>query len=234
MDKSQLAVLNLVKAADTFTARQLAKQLGVCEKTVRQNLKELNAELQSHGAEIQSKPGAGFKFCVTDPDLLETWQQSLQTLEQIPTSVSGRIFYLLLQLLHSEGYQKLDDLCSELFISRTTITSDMKQVKAILQAYHLNVEQRPSYGIRVEGSEFDRRNCIVYALMQERTATGRDPYLEESIRPIMSAVAGADKQYSLGFSAQCYRNLVFYLAVSNQRITQGHDYPSSGGRKKCE
>ena len=218
VEESHLAILNLIKSADTLTAKQLARQLRVCEKTARQNLKVLNTELQNHGARIQSKPGTGFHLCVTDQEVFDTWQQGLRKAQPVPNSGSGRVNFLLLQLLQSKKYQKLDDLCSILFISRTTITADMKQVKAILQTYHLRIEQRPSYGIRVEGAEFDRRNCIVYVQMQEQLATGQHPYPEDLMHPIMAAVAGADKQYSLGLSAQAYHSLVYYLAVSNQRI----------------
>ena len=56
----------LLRQDEYRTARQLAGQLGVSEKTVRTRLRELNDELEKNGAKVVSRARFGYR--------LEVWK----------------------------------------------------------------------------------------------------------------------------------------------------------------
>ena len=223
MDENLKRLLAEMKPAKYYTAKQLSSKLSVSEKTVRQRIKELNLLLSEHGAEVLSAAGQGFLLSVTDEGLFSTWQKQLQQEDEaLPTTVQGRVSYIVERLLNAEDYLKLDDLCQELYISRTTITSDMKQVKAVLDRYHLAIAQRPGYGISLEGSEFGRRNCMVYELVQKDYSGGTAAVHTEEAYPILEIVSRAFKQCGLKTAEWTLKKLVLYICVAIRRVKTNH------------
>ncbi len=223
MDENLKRLLAELKPAKFYTAKQLSSKLNIGEKTVRQRIKELNLFLMEHGAEILSASGQGFLLSVTEEENFSAWQKQIQTESNaLPTTVQGRISYIVERLLYAEDYLKLDDLCQELFISRTTITTDMKQVKEILERYHLTVVQRPGSGIILEGSEYYRRSCMVYELLQKDYSGGSAAIYTEDTYPILAILSQAFKVCGLKTAEWTLKNLIFYICVALQRIKADH------------
>ncbi|MTE25099.1 HTH domain-containing protein, partial [Microbacterium sp. ZXX196] len=61
--------------------------------------------------------------------------------EIIPTLKGGRVHYIINRLLLTDKNLKLEDLADELFISKSTIQNDLKEVKELLKSYDLKVEK---------------------------------------------------------------------------------------------
>ncbi len=146
------------------TAEALGESLGVSSKTVRNQLKNLNELLSDFGVYVESKHGTGYRLVVEDTERrkeLEAMMQKKELQESgIPNSSEERVEYLLEYLLNTDGYVKLDELSEMLYISKKTLTGNLKEVENLLKEYHLCLQRKPNYGIRVEGREFDRRLCI--------------------------------------------------------------------------
>ncbi len=64
----------LLRQDEYRTARQLAGQLGVSEKTVRTRLRELNDELEKNGAKVVSRARFGYRLEVVNLVPFEAWQ----------------------------------------------------------------------------------------------------------------------------------------------------------------
>lgn len=57
--------------------------------------------------------------------------------------------YLMKRLPLADHYLKLDELAEELFISKSTLQTDLKEVKKRLLPYRIVMETRPNYGFKV-------------------------------------------------------------------------------------
>lgn len=223
MDENLKRLLAELKPAKFYTAKQLSSKLSISEKTVRQRIKELNLILSEHGAEVLSSSGQGFLLSVTGEEEFSAWRKQLQReSESLPTTVWGRVSYIVERLLYAEDYLKLDDLCQELYISRTTITTDMKQAKDILDRHHLAVVQRPGSGIILEGSEYYRRSCMVYELLQKDYSGGSAAIHTEDTYPILALLSQTFKACGLKTAEWTLKNLIFYICVTLRRIKAGH------------
>ena len=58
-------------------------------------------------------------------------------------------------------FVRIDDLSEMLYVSRSTITNDIRNVEDSLKSYHITLIRRPNYGLHIQGSEFDIRNCMI-------------------------------------------------------------------------
>ena len=168
MDDRAWQLIKLLNDKNYTTAAQLAEQIGVSGKTIRNRLKLLSEELEMHGAELESCTGYGYRLHIVDSQKYKAWkagQTELLWSEHLPESTSERVAFLLELLLQTDNYVKLDDLCEKLYVSSNTLGTDIREIREILQNCHLRLTSRPGYGIRVEGSEFERRNLMARRMM---------------------------------------------------------------------
>lgn len=216
-------LMNFIISSDYFTAKQLASELNISEKTARERLKRVEHEIRQNGGAITSKPGKGHQLQIVDEERFTAWCEEIQQPSKaIPSTAQERVSYILHRLLYAEGFIKLDDLADELFVSRTTMTADMKQVKYILQLHNLMITQRPGYGICIEGNEFDIRNCMVDDLLQRDMLTGNQDWSFSTMRQIVDSIAFAFKEYHLNLGKQTFLSLLFYVSVATKRLQDGH------------
>lgn len=223
METLDKRLLDIIIDCNSFTSKQLADKLGISEKTARERLKRVEHEVRQNGGAITSKPGKGHQLQIVDNERFTVWCEKIrQPAKTIPSTAQERVIYILHRLLYVEGFIKLDELADELFVSRTTMTADMKQVKYILQIHNLMITQRPGYGICIEGSEFDIRNCMVNDLLQRDKLTGNQDWSFSTMRQIVDNIAFAFKEYNLNLGKQTFLSLLFYVSIAIKRLQDGH------------
>lgn len=218
------------------TAEALAEELGVSSKTIRNQLKNLNELLSEFHVYVESKHGAGYRLVVEDPDKRKEVEELMQKRElqesAIPNSSEERVQYLLEYLLNAEGYVKLDDLSELLYISKKTLTNNLKEVELLLGEYNLYLKRKPNYGVKVEGKEFDRRLCIAgYVAKKIRLSEklGGDQDVTEEIQWIYQCVRGCLSKYNFDISNVAFQNLILHIQIAILRMRGGHYVPMAEG-----
>lgn len=169
LDLKLFMLLKELMSADYKTGMQISQSLKVSEKTARTRIKELNEVLKKHGADIVSKKRFGYQLHIVNQVRFQEFYANVMDKENeslSPTTSSERVPYILAYLLNRVEYIRIEDLCDFLFVSRNTLTADLKKVEYILNSYHLQLERRPNYGIMVKGSEFSRRVCLANGLIK--------------------------------------------------------------------
>lgn len=169
LTNKQLLLLQLLKEQEgTFvTSQVLANKMDISVRTVKTYIQNLNQILQDQGVEILSSPGKGYELKIEDnvnwqmihPSLQMTSnEQSLQTLT--PNDKFDRIQYLIMKLLAVDYPIRFEDLMEELYVSRSTLTAYIREVRHALSQYRLKISSKANYGIFIEGEEIDKRLCI--------------------------------------------------------------------------
>ncbi len=160
-NKKILDMIQVLNKRSSMTSNELGQALGVSDRTVRSYIKELNIAINEHGAYIESKAGSGYKIIVEDNDKYLHYLLMLQTKENLPETSLERIAYILeYLLLNHEEYVSVEELIDMLYVSKSTINSDMKEVKAILNAFNLILRYQSKLGYKIEGTEFAFRLCM--------------------------------------------------------------------------
>lgn len=222
MDRRKRQILDILSDKEYVTAQNLAQQIHVGTKTIRNLLKEMNREMEACGGAILSKYGVGYYLNITDKEKFESFQRKLYSRlsdEYLPGTSEERIQYLLEYLFNSPSYVKLDELSESLFISKRTLTADLKEVEQYINQFNIKVIRKPNYGIKLEGGEFDARLCIA-SFSGKRLHKGN-----QSMDEIAACVSSVLKSNDFTITGASYQNLVVHLYIAISRIMECHYVP---------
>lgn len=218
------------------TSKHIAQILGVTSRTIRDDIKILDHTLRPHGAKVRSIRGTGFELIIDDDkqfrNYLNQFFKKEINEETLPNSPDERVKYLVKRFLLAEDYLKLDDLCNEMHISKSTIQSDLRSVKRILNKYDILLQQKPNYGLKTIGEEvklrfamsehiFDRSESASKAIWQDQLAqiTGTS---EEQLDKIWSIILKEIKDHKISLADLAINNLFIHIIIAYKRIKDGH------------
>ncbi len=215
--KRWLAILKRLHPTETVTSEQLGRELSLSSRTVRSECRELKNVLEKEGAHLISRTNAGYLLQVEDEEKYRRFLRSLEESDAIPETSEERVQYLLeILLANNEEYVKLEDLCDQLYISRSSLTVCLKEVRELLEAYNLKLIMRPSYGIRVEGREFDLRLCLA-AYTIDRKNPG-DEEKRKSLETIARCIREGLQGSGLRISEVSFQNLIVHIYIALKRL----------------
>ena len=165
------SLLTKFSSKEYMTAKDIASFLHVSEKTARTRIGEINSVIMEHGAEIISRPRYGFRLEISDPDKWNAYlNRHTLSRDTAQGSSQERVSHIAMKLLLADDYYKTGDFADELFVSPQIISETLKDCEALFEYHHLTLERKPYYGVRLIGSEFNKRNCIVSCFPHEFAA----------------------------------------------------------------
>jgi len=247
---SEDRVLSLIQHIDAHpyqTEEELAEWFDV-EIGVLRHLEAAASHLLPPGCRIARGP-AGLFFETRDRPALSRWLRAMRSgagAPPAPSTPEERVSFLLGELISRRTWITIDALADLMFCSRRTVSNDLKAVEGRLRAFGLELEKRPHYGIRIVGTEMERRVGLASVLMDRLNVGGRahagdggstaeggrdpvaDPYGIESISASVERIKDR-----MGFAIRpiAFQNLVVHIAVAVARLQGGHVLPedSLGG-----
>ena len=222
LNHQQRKILELLCKTEYVTASELAGQLGIGVKTVRVRIKELNPELEKKGIQILSKSRYRYYLDPRQPEGIEGLLNPKENEDPvIPSNNQERVHFLLAYLLNRTEYIKSEELCDFLYISKGTLTNTLRQVEETYQKYGITVHKKPGYGIRVEGSEFNLRQCMVDVFVKQDSLEGIGRrHQTDEIETLGKMVYQCLKKYEIELSEIAYNDFVEHIYVAMRRIRQ--------------
>ena len=220
-----MSLLTLLSENDYLTAQTLAVKSGASSRTVQTRIGQLRAELEGHGATVESRQRHGYRLRVEDRNAYETWynENRHSLASAVPNTVEDRFRFLLACFLDGEEYFKLDDLSEELYVSSKTLSAELRQVEFVLGQYNITLKRKPHYGVRAHGSEFDRRRCYMDYLVQSQNSLFADQRDQAEMLPrIGEVLLDMMIRQRIKFTEAAFQNIVIYLYVAFLRSGAGH------------
>ncbi|MFD0051246.1 BglG family transcription antiterminator [Actinomycetes bacterium NPDC127524] len=233
LNSRMTSILRELLKAETFvTSEYLAQVLTVTSRTIRSDIKELEAIVADYGASIKSIRGTGYQLDIHDDQyfrqlLNKIGEQEKDKYDGIPTLPEDRVRYIIKRLLLAEGYIKLDEIAEELFISRSTLQNNLKNVKNVFQRYGITLVKRPNYGLKVSGDEFKLRLCISDHLFEkfkndiELAYSDLPIYTKEDLNFIRKVILNQINSNNISLSDIGLNNLLIHIVIAFQRIKSG-------------
>lgn len=195
---------------------------------MRTDINVLNELLAEHGASLVLNRGAGYQLKIEDlPRYTALLQQSPSHL-RVPRTSPERVHYLLTRFLTSAFSLKLEDLADEWFVSRTTLQSDMAEVREWLARYQLAIETKPRYGMKLFGTEVAMRTCLTDLLYQIAQEDIDSPLLRlealnsgmlDTLQPLLQQCLS---RFTIRLTDEGEFYLRLYCAVAVRRIGEGY------------
>ena len=166
-------VYTLLEAGRPLSAKDLGKQVGTSSRIVRYNLPYISTWLQTHGAQLVSKPSVGISLVI--PEHTKEELRSQLRGEQLQSLITPRerLTLLAFELLNASGYRSREDLALDLSASQATISRDIKNIETQWKKTQLRLERMPHKGVKVVGPEDAIRHTIITILLD----TGLEPAL---------------------------------------------------------
>jgi lichenan operon transcriptional antiterminator len=224
-------ILSLTKAKEPVTAEWMAKELGVSDRTVRTEIKELQSQNNSLGIIIESVRGKGYQLVIKDYDAFERefTPNAYDSVEEIQSDFSNqenRVLYILKRFLLEKEPLKLENLEEDLFISKPRLQNDLKVVREILESYHLKLVSRPHYGTHVEGDEYMKRLCFSNYILSRNSNLNIDSkslqLLDEKLfEKLKDIIIKKVNEYKIEISDIALENLATHISIGCKRIEKG-------------
>ncbi|MGM0240176.1 BglG family transcription antiterminator [Enterococcus sp. AZ103] len=144
------------------TPQKIADAFGISERTLANDIKLINAIGKSAGFALKRIRGSGYQLVIVSEEKFQSFLTDSFHDELIDsTSPEQRIKSSLIVLLFSEDFITLQELADYLVVSLSTIKTDMKKVEAFCQKYQLKLYSKAHYGLKITGSEMQKRKAIL-------------------------------------------------------------------------
>lgn len=163
--REKILVDLLYETISPVSLDELSHAMNLSESTIRKLIKEINDG--KNGFSILIERGRGYSLNVEDYKVFERYRSQLD--EKIDlNNVDQRAEALLFYILQSDNYVTIEELMDSILVSRSTISKDLKIVEEKLSEFHLAIEKRPHYGVKVIGEERELRRAFSRYVLQSK------------------------------------------------------------------
>lgn len=158
-DNRAAGILRLFSETPALTAAALASRLDVSERTIRNDIRLLNAEFKGC-ASIDSEQGK-FTLRVYDVDAFRAVRARLLETDKFLNSPRNRMDYIFGKLMRADAPLNADELAYEMNVSRGTLANDLKRLRADAELYRLAIVGKTGKGLLLQGAESDIRQYVL-------------------------------------------------------------------------
>lgn len=209
------------------TVAQLAEEFSVSSRTVRNYVHRTNDLLAGVGS-ISAGADGRYGLSVTDEDALAGWMERMGPMVAgVAQTPEERQEYLMESLLARGDWVTLDEYAERLFVSRKSVSADLSVVEGRLAGFGLALERRPHYGVRVTGSERDRRAALASCAMRSAGTDGlfAGSLPEGAVEKVADLAGRAMQECGVKVSSFAFQNLVVHIAIALMRFEAGAESP---------
>lgn len=250
MKKRSREVLRmLAKENKVFKIQDFAEHFQVSERTIRNDINDINDYLKQQNIKEITLGSNG--RLITDGNLLKACElEKNQDFYTYRLSKEERITLAAAILVHTRGHITLSRIANMLYVSRATIINDLDGVKALLKKENLQVVSHSNKGLKLEGSEGDKRLALLKLMALGANGKKEDSAVrsflkgfnigismsQEDRRKLQKIVNEQEHVYGRFLTDASFDYLMQYLMLSIQRIRQGNQMTESieGNRSKYD
>ncbi|MBP3853612.1 MAG: transcription antiterminator [Erysipelotrichaceae bacterium] len=158
-DSRPANILSVLRKSSVMSLRSLASQLSVSERTVRNDIKEINEQLKNC-AVIELDQGKCSLRIFNKEQFQKAYTRLLDT-EDLMNSSSTRMKYIFGKLMRAYQPVLTDDLAYEMNVARSTLVADLNKLRKELEPYGLSILGKTSKGLTLQGMETGIRRYVM-------------------------------------------------------------------------
>lgn len=205
-------ILKNIEMQSVCSVEILATKLNVSQKTIRNDIKELNCLLGGYACISNNKGEC--KLIVFAPNGFSEIRNKICAQDDLFNSSQTRMAYMFWQLMHAKEPYLTDDLSEEMKVARTTTISDLNRLRKAIDKYNLQIKGKANTGLTLCGDEFKIRMFVLENIYEQLYLNFP---LGQTIREKLY-----DFQERLGMDALGFGFFYRFFVVMIQRIESGH------------
>lgn len=218
-----------------LTSQEIASGIDVSNRTARKYLHLLEDALKQESlATIEAKQGNGYQLKIEDARRFDEFyleevksQMASKDITTIQES-NDRQYYILNRLFFEQSAVYVDAIADELFVSRSTISNDLVEIKKLITPYQIELQSKSNKGIFIVGNEQNIRHFIMNYFFMDRLHDNLFAFsmyanlLEGiSVEEIVIIVLDECRESQLKLSDFIVYNLVLHIGLAIKRIQNG-------------
>ena len=206
LDARMKKIIIELSDSEYVTASELAKILDLNEKTVRTTIGKMRDSLDEYGIEIESKTRKGYHLLIYDKEKYQAFINNDEWLSKndIPNNSKEREEWLLDYLLKQHKFVRIDDLSEMLYVSRLTLI------------------RRPNYGLHIQGSEFDIRNCMISQFKDNKWAQRFSDKEENELKEISKILLNNIQNQKVVLSKSMIQEMTSCIYIAKVRYEENY------------
>ncbi|STY44832.1 Probable licABCH operon regulator [Listeria grayi] len=234
--RREMILNHLLNKEVHISLADLTESFQVSERTIRNEVKYLNEDGIKNGFRIQTLRGQGYQLQIENKPLFTDYLKK-QTASFDTQSVSQRLLYLELLLFQQQDFITIDQLASQLQVSRSTIQQDLKRVDTFLHTYGLLLKRKAHYGVQIVGPEKKHRAALAKLLntsseQLSQTEAYRSFRKTLDIQALTLFIKERVTHYQIYISDVALRNMVDHVCILAFRVSQKNYIRMTGPLEK--
>lgn len=160
----------LIQTDRPLFGEELVHNFLVTTRTLRSDISSINDIFKSYGVQIQSNPSVGYWIEEIDKCIFEEHISYLPTMtniqNMIPSISNEREIFIYFKLLMETDYITMDTLADMLYVSKTTVSKDIKHMYLLIESIkEIKLVISSVKGIHIEGEEEAKRRLFSAVLL---------------------------------------------------------------------
>lgn len=229
MNTRNYTILKYSKEVGEYVpSEQLSAICHVSTKTILKDIQSLNEDMKVTDNYIDVKPSYGLKLVINDIDAFSDFSAAYRPFQDyFVFSVNEREDWVQKYLIEEDKWIKSEYICEMLFISPSVLSQCLKTIRKSLAQYGLKLVQKPHYGMKVEGREFNKRLClsaIYMTYIDQREDFPGKQFNEEELEVINTITSVLDNvltRFEISMSEVSVQNFIIDIFVLLKRVKQG-------------
>lgn len=239
INKRNLYIIEyLIKNNGEASIKELSKNINLSERAIRYDIDNINIYLEEQSFPLIQKENKGKLYLENTDNFKFYFYENYKQYFILPEE---RCTYLLLQILFC-NFINLSKIAEYLDISRSTIKSDLKYVKEILEQNDLDLKLKHKLGLSLSGEEENIRKLMLKVLIKysdkyQIFKKNKNNFLEDGfilkeidkfinhidLEPIKTFVNYKQKLMNKIISDEAYNIITIYILISLIRIKENQD-----------
>ena len=211
-DNRAADILHILGHKSGVTVADIAQKLSVSERTIRNDIRQLNDDLNG-SAVVEGNQGR-YSLRIFEPDQYKKAFDKICNIDGVFGTPRGRQNYVFGELMRADAPLLTDELAYEMNVGRTTLISDLKKLREEIEPFGLGIVGKTSKGMILHGKELDIRT---YVLENCYDALYSDYPLDREIKELIH-----DELSKKAFEKQVGIQFERYLLLMMDRFLTGH------------
>lgn len=236
LGREKLIISNIYQSEKAMTSYELSDLLSVSVRTIKSDMVKVRLLLEDNGAQLISIKHKGYEIKVNNLDLFDPFINQIIynriVIDSFYNDKSARFIYIARELVASDEYIKIDDLADQMYLSRSSIKTDMQRVYSFLNSFHIDVDTKPGQGIKAVGTEANLRMAMTelvvnhYHQIHVNNTSKKFAKViqasEEERQKIRRAYLKVYRESGHSATDSNTLSFAFYLLISKNRIKDYH------------
>ena len=204
---------DLLEAKDYLSLDHFIKTYEVSKRTIQNDLSYLMQMSSRKGYQLHMRRGRGYLLEVTNRELLNDFIKSLESDRLLDTKDRNKSIAVYLAM--QSDYVSMDKVAETFQISKTSVKKEMREVEELLESFHLQLEKKSHYGIRLIGAAHDCKQMLADFFFEN------NPFLENAMQDILKDFAQVNsllvnqiEKEDLNINYNELKNVIVWLQIT--------------------